>query len=142
MEAMLGKFSDAYRQIQPESYSEPASFSRHRADNMELDDTIVLTIVQHGLAPLNPGLKHKLEARTDPDLVAMGHFGIDDFSTLQGFLALSLACTFLCKGSWSDGVVALRDLLELPSLFAFRYHSSLQQFQIDFLKHLTAFTRQ
>ena len=109
---------------------------------MDLNDNIVFTIVQYGLAPLNDGLKHKLEQRTDPDLVAIGHYGVDDFSTHQGFLGLSLACTFLCKGSWNDGVVALRDLLDLPPLFAFRYHSSLRQFQIDFMKHLTAFNRQ
>ena len=142
LEEVVNRFNQAYMQLPEQSYSEPEFFKRHQGDNMDLDDTIIYTIVQSGLAPLNDSLKHKLEERTDPDLTAIGQYGVDDFSAYQGFLGLSLACNFLCKSSWSDGVVALRDLMELPSLFAFRYHSSLQQFEIDFRRQLKAFTRQ
>ena len=86
LEEVVRRFNQGYTQIPQQSYSEPEFFKRHQGDNMDLDDTIRYTIVQSGLAPVNDSLKHKLEERTDPDLIAIGQYGVDDFSSYQGFL--------------------------------------------------------
>ena len=92
LEEVAKSFHQAYLQIPQDSYSDPDYFKRHQVANMDLDDTILHTLVLSGLAPLNDSLKHKLEQRTDPDLVAIGQYRVDDFSAYQGFLGLSLAC--------------------------------------------------
>ena len=83
----------------------------------EEDDDIVGTIVHQAFKPLDTGPKHKLDEKAVDALTEAGVNAIDEVQHHRGFAELHVVINFLCKTSWTDGVRALSELIQLPDLF-------------------------